>query len=211
MQRDANETFRRRYAEDAAFREDRKARSRARYRINAATINAERKAARVADPETARAKDREKRARNPQKWREADARYAARNPEKARAKSVRTRLRGYGLTESDFVERLAAQDNRCAICRIAFSSTQHRHIDHDHDTGAVRGILCQHCNMMLGHARDNPETLIAASVYLENANENHRRQSHGLQTDQRHLDHAGCRSIDHPDRRQEHAGEELPA
>lgn len=40
-------------------------------------------------------------------------------------------------------------------------------IDHDHETGEVRGVLCQHCNLSIGHAFDDPERLRALANYLE--------------------------------------------
>jgi len=56
---------------------------------------------------------------------------------------------------------------RCRICGDALAETRRdRHIDHDHATGKVRGILCPSCNLMLGFARDNPSILIAAAGYL---------------------------------------------
>lgn len=69
---------------------------------------------------------------------------------------------------------LADQGNACAICRATDDglwpgrSLQRDgwHIDHDHETGEVRGVLCPNCNLMLGYARDNPSTLQAAIAYL---------------------------------------------
>lgn len=49
---------------------------------------------------------------------------------------------------------LNEQDNKCAICKINFSVTKKSlkpHIDHNHKTGVVRGLLCQTCNIGLGH------------------------------------------------------------
>lgn len=77
----------------------------------------------------------------------------------------------YGLTEQGYNALLEAQDNRCAVCR----SDEWRgkdsapHIDHDHATGRVRGLLCGPCNTGLGQYRDDPALLRAAAVYLERA------------------------------------------
>ena len=58
---------------------------------------------------------------------------------------------------------VARQDGRCAIC----CATEARHIDHDHDTGQVRGMLCFRCNAALGQLDDSPDRLRRAADYLE--------------------------------------------
>ncbi len=72
--------------------------------------------------------------------------------------------RRYGLTREDFDSLLATQGFLCPIClkRPAV------HVDHDHRTGKVRGILCEMCNGGLGQFRDSPKTIEAAIEYLEN-------------------------------------------
>ncbi len=67
------------------------------------------------------------------------------------------------MSPADREALLAAQDGRCAICHEVAPRLA---IDHDHSTGAVRGILCDPCNMGLGHFRDNPELLAEAIRYL---------------------------------------------
>ena len=57
--------------------------------------------------------------------------------------------------------------NNCQICDKEFDrSIKEPHVDHCHDTGEVRGILCRNCNQMLGGARDNIKTLAKAIEYL---------------------------------------------
>ncbi len=70
----------------------------------------------------------------------------------------------YGITIEDFDALLAKQGFLCPIClkRPAV------HVDHDHRTGTVRGILCEMCNGGLGQFRDDPETIEKAIAYLEN-------------------------------------------
>ena len=74
--------------------------------------------------------------------------------------------RRYGITLAKYTSLLRAQGNRCAICDDAPSKSSDWHVDHDHATGAVRGILCRHCNRALGAVRDNVETLRRAIAYL---------------------------------------------
>lgn len=58
-----------------------------------------------------------------------------------------------------------AQDYRCAVC--GEPPTRRRlDVDHDHKTGAVRGLLCSDCNIALGKFRDDPDRLRAAADYL---------------------------------------------
>ena len=73
----------------------------------------------------------------------------------------------YGLSPEEYDAMLKAQHNRCAICRKPFVDAQHTHIDHDHATGKVRGILCSNCNHMLGMAHDNPKILQEGIDYLK--------------------------------------------
>jgi len=78
------------------------------------------------------------------------------------------RLGAYGLTREDYQVLLIKQDNSCAICRRSFDHMpkQHIHIDHDHGSKRVRGILCHYCNLGIGNFKDDPQLLIKASEYL---------------------------------------------
>lgn len=75
----------------------------------------------------------------------------------------------YGLTWEDYIKLLEDQDYGCAICKIAEADTPHKrlHVDHDHETKVVRGLLCHNCNVGVGHFRENPELLDKAIAYLE--------------------------------------------
>lgn len=77
----------------------------------------------------------------------------------------------YGLTPASYNEMLAAQGGGCAVCGTPdvggrWDSTAF-HVDHDHATGVVRGLLCLGCNRGLGYFNDNPEKLRLAALYLE--------------------------------------------
>jgi len=55
----------------------------------------------------------------------------------------------------------------CPICQNEFKNPRDMVIDHSHITNEIRGILCFHCNLVLGHAKESPQTLRAAANYLE--------------------------------------------
>jgi len=101
-------------------------------------------------------KQRERRAANPEKNREAH-----------RKSERRRKFRRYGITEEQYLQMLKDQNQSCAICKTTCSGTRDWHIDHCHDKGHVRGVLCSHCNLMLGHARDRTDILIEAIKYLQ--------------------------------------------
>jgi hypothetical protein len=68
-----------------------------------------------------------------------------------------------GLTEEAYAEMVIAQEARCAICRtIALTLV----VDHDHQTGRIRGLLCTACNVGIGNLGDDPDRLEAARLYL---------------------------------------------
>eukprot|EP01039_Chlorochromonas_danica_P007000 gene7000-7743_t len=60
---------------------------------------------------------------------------------------------------------LEVQGKSCGICKEAFGS-EVSHVDHNHATGAVRGILCMNCNTSIGKMKDNPSFLVQAATYL---------------------------------------------
>lgn len=74
------------------------------------------------------------------------------------------RLREYGLTPDDFHRMVEAQGHCCGICH---EKPDQWNIDHDHETGGVRGLLCGFCNRGIGHFMDDPVRLRAAIDYLE--------------------------------------------
>ena len=74
----------------------------------------------------------------------------------------------YGLTPEQVQLLWEQQNRRCAICFCPVALLgQQTHIDHDHATEVVRGLLCVNCNMGLGHFRDDPLILRQAWCYLE--------------------------------------------
>lgn len=93
-----------------------------------------------------------------------------------RMKAARSRFKKLGLPTPDDLEELRQRlgIEACEICdrpswRRASNGVFQQtalSIDHDHNTNAVRGYLCAHCNLVLGHADDDPERLLLAAQYL---------------------------------------------
>jgi hypothetical protein len=89
----------------------------------------------------------------------------------AKGKETYTRLYGgtreyhlrrrYGITGADFEAMVQAQGGTCAVC-----DGKPEHVDHDHATGEVRGVLCFNCNQALGNARDDLKVLKGLAAYL---------------------------------------------
>ena len=72
------------------------------------------------------------------------------------------RAQKYGLTEQELRDMLDESKGVCAIC----SRTDRLVVDHNHDTGVVRGLICHKCNRGLGHFNDDPSLLTLAAEYL---------------------------------------------
>jgi len=73
----------------------------------------------------------------------------------------------YNITVEQFDQMVEMQNNKCAICGSSLEGIkQNRHVDHDHKTGKVRGILCHKCNRGLGYFNDDPVLLKSAAEYV---------------------------------------------
>lgn len=90
------------------------------------------------------------------------------------ASSRRYVLSQYGMTPNDFDTLKAIQNNSCAICGVLEpGGKDHKfHIDHNHETLNIRGLLCHHCNKGLGQLKDCVEILEKAITYLKTAKTN---------------------------------------
>jgi hypothetical protein len=90
--------------------------------------------------------------------------YKLANPDKTKNTQL---LLKYGISLDQWNEMFDAQGRVCAICSTDTpASKKGWATDHCHTTGRIRGILCSHCNVMLGMSCDNPATLIKAAAYL---------------------------------------------
>ena len=77
--------------------------------------------------------------------------------------------RNYGITSDDYNSMLTEQKGVCAICGNGNSTKDNKplHVDHCHDTGKVRGLLCQKCNTSIGLFNHDVDILQKAVVYLQ--------------------------------------------
>ena len=70
--------------------------------------------------------------------------------------SAYARKRRYGLSQKDFDNIVMLQGNACAVCENMFKPNQKMHVDHNHETGKVRGITCHRCNLFIGYMEKSP-------------------------------------------------------
>lgn len=87
------------------------------------------------------------------------------NPKKVQRMHLRRRIRVLGFSE-DQIEDIADLYEQTDCCEICGNNGSTLHIDHDHETGQLRGFICHHCNLALGHFQDDLERLRAAMAYL---------------------------------------------
>lgn len=104
-------------------------------------------------------------AENKHSIREYDANRYANDPDHRRRMRNRNLLRWYGITLEEYEQMIVDQNGRCAICDEAFVGSPH--VDHCHQTGTLRALLCPLCNKGLGQFRDDLNFLRQAVAYLE--------------------------------------------
>jgi hypothetical protein len=72
----------------------------------------------------------------------------------------------HGITPEQLVARFERQEYHCAVCKEGISLMDSA-VDHNHETGEFRGVLCKQCNMALGMFKDSVVVLKSALEYLE--------------------------------------------
>lgn len=81
----------------------------------------------------------------------------------------------YNLTEADYTDMLKNQEYKCRICSkdliVGSRGKDGAAVDHCHESGVVRGMLCYNCNRGLGMFEDNSDLLLSAALYLESFKE----------------------------------------
>lgn len=118
-------------------------------------------------------KEKECRKRNYHKWKQYMADYQKENKEQTDLNKKVHHLKKYNLNAAEYLQMMVKQNNLCAIChepqsiRNKNGDIRPLYVDHCHTTGKVRGLLCNHCNSVLGHARDRTFVLENAIAYLE--------------------------------------------
>lgn len=124
---------------------------------------------RLRDPDRWKAYTRKWSKENASKRREASARYRLNHPDKPRADHVAR----YGISVGDYEQMVLAQAGVCAACgeperRVdpRTKRTRRLAIDHCHDTGRVRGLLCTRCNTTLGVFNEDLVALARLLAYL---------------------------------------------
>jgi Recombination endonuclease VII len=126
---------------------------------------ARRKAAYAANPRLAIERVKRWRRENPELYAEKTRKYreSGRYAEVARRSHLK---RTFGITPEDYDRRLAQQGGGCAVCGRAPKPGKSLHVDHDHETGYVRGLLCFKCNAALGQLDDDLGRIERALTYV---------------------------------------------
>jgi len=114
---------------------------------------------------TSRLAARKRYKSNPARYRTLQRTWRNKNPEMNKKIQLRSDLKGFGMTVAQYDALIALQEGLCAICRKIPSGSRLA-VDHDHASGANRGLLCNSCNGGLGLLRDSPALLRAALDYL---------------------------------------------
>jgi len=72
----------------------------------------------------------------------------------------------YGMEPEEYIALHEKQGGKCAICQNEPTTQRGLHLDHCHETGAIRGLLCHNCNVALGCLNDDPALMMRAIKYL---------------------------------------------
>lgn len=127
--------------------------------------NEEKKARYHGDLERHRGYARQKRLRNPERSREINRKWFAAEPGRMREHNLR---RNYGIGTLDYEKIFQKQKGKCFLCKVPHEETfKGLFVDHCHDSGKIRGLLCRKCNTGIGLLGDNAKSLRKVLKYLE--------------------------------------------
>ena len=110
-----------------------------------------------------------------QRCRDTRNAWKQKNPDKV--KSIRKKgkywynhdahvVKTYGLVPGQYAQMMIEQGGVCAVCGEECSTGRRLAVDHDHETGKVRALLCLHCNRAVGHLKDDPVRALKLADYL---------------------------------------------
>lgn len=101
-------------------------------------------------------------------YRSHRAEYVKNNPDTYKNSARCTHIKRYGITVADYNRMFSEQGGCCKACKRHQDVFKRRLvIDHCHQTGKVRGLLCISCNLCLGYVNDNKNTLLSLMEYLD--------------------------------------------
>jgi hypothetical protein len=110
-------------------------------------------------------KETRKKYKQTEASKKANIKYRNKPETKERVKN-RYMINRYGINLDRYNELLLEQGGVCAVCHI--DKAERLHVDHDHNTGVVRGLLCGSCNRAIGLMKDDTDILNSAIEYLKN-------------------------------------------
>src|SRR5271166_4882501 len=116
---------------------------------------------RAENREKVRASNKKWRDTNPDRVRKKAKDWRTGNPERIRDHNLKN---GHGIVGRDYDRMSAAQDGKCHICEAMDVKLC---VDHDHDTGEIRKLLCRTCNMLVGFFEKHPERMQATAWYVQ--------------------------------------------
>lgn len=100
------------------------------------------------------------------KYKNTKKRWNQANSDRTRLYAFRGVLKKHGMSMEDYESILTIQSGVCAICLHECKVRTRLAIDHSHTTGKVRGLLCNGCNVAIGHLKEDPEIFDRALKYL---------------------------------------------
>jgi len=132
-------------------------------------INKKQREYRVNNLEKIKAREKRNRIKRKEKIKEYQKQYYITNKTEILIKTRENQLkRQYNITIKEYTKLFNRQEGKCAICgRHQNEFIQRFHVDHDHISGKIRGLLCYHCNPMLGYAKNDINILKNAIKYLK--------------------------------------------
>ena len=91
-------------------------------------------------------------------------------------------LKKYGLTIDEYEEKMQEQQSKCSICQTILKGDKNTHLDHNHETHAIRDFLCAGCNKGIGMFDESPTKLAQAIIYLMQREDFSKNERHELDT-----------------------------